>query len=700
MGAGAPPPLPGAEAISTEGTGYLDASYHTEERRWAERHLVKPAIKQWGEAPWASEAASFCRVGLDTEMQGYRKNLKRESLALVAAQLLEAGCDDPLVCYLAAIALEAKSADWRKGEPWLLKAAEKCNDPARVCGALALMILRNRVSMLEYRGVEADEPRRLLLAAMKRALADASYGKESNHILARDFIEAFAQANLKDAAEIDDLISAVDRCPHSTWLKNTLKGSLELQHAWAARGSGVATTVSPAQYQSFRARLKAARTALEAAWQERPDLPEPAAAMIRVSMGEEKPKTEPRLWFNRAVAAQFDYLTAYENLAYAFRPRWGGSHQLMVQFATACAGTGRFDTQVPLQALMIAREIAQERNSTSQVFESPELAAPLKSVVEGYLNQPGLTSRQTNRFASYGAAAAYMMVQPELCMRAVQAAGSELHPSAIKYLNSMQSSDGQMLLETAASLGELGPEMQQLSRLLNADNYEKALELVRTTSPAKLRPDARPFFEELAGVLTLPEKFEKGGPVPLVFNPGLLSFRQNSPQWSSNAEHQLLATGDDSLRTECCHVFPVRSETFEVRAELSLDLPDPAQVRDSCAFGLLIGWVPKATGGQPGIRALIQHSNKATWAYLESVHSGTRCDEQKIKLAKNNQLRLTLNQGLITFEINGQVIAKDRSITELGEQPVQGSFGFTTLRLPKGAVLKWSKAVVSKTPKP
>jgi hypothetical protein len=70
------------------------------------------------------------------------------------------------------------------------------------------------------------------------------------------------------------------------------------------------------------------------------------ARMITVCMGEGQ-QAEARLWFDRAVAARFDYEPAYVSYLSLLMPRWGGSPQKLLAFGTECAATGRFDTNVP-----------------------------------------------------------------------------------------------------------------------------------------------------------------------------------------------------------------------------------------------------------------------------------------------------------------------------------------------------------------
>src|SRR5438552_1408112 len=106
------------------------------------------------------------------------------------------------------------------------------------------------------------------------------------------------------------------------WMLNLIGGVYHIQAAWAARGRGFADTVTPEGCQGFGRHLAAARQCLNKAMALEPKFPEAAAYMIEVSMGQDD--GQERIWFDRAVAAQIDYLPAYQYLRWALRPRWGG----------------------------------------------------------------------------------------------------------------------------------------------------------------------------------------------------------------------------------------------------------------------------------------------------------------------------------------------------------------------------------------
>jgi ankyrin repeat protein len=145
------------------------------------------------------------------------------------------------------------------------------------------------------------------------------------------------------------------------WIKLVFKGEAEISAAWEARGSGYAGTVTDEGWSRYETHLNRAGKLLRQAWKQRPELPEAASGMSIVSRTRAAVAGEtPRLWFDRAIAAQIDYKPVYDSMMTALLPRWGGSHDAMMEFARQCLKTRRFDTDIPIYYLMILRRVAYE----------------------------------------------------------------------------------------------------------------------------------------------------------------------------------------------------------------------------------------------------------------------------------------------------------------------------------------------------
>jgi hypothetical protein len=166
------------------------------------------------------------------------------------------------------------------------------------------------------------------------------------------------------------------------WLKELISGQIKISEAWNARGSGYADTVTRDMSAEFKARLWEARKHLTKAWELEPALPEAAAEMLLVCRGESK-KGDLRRWFDRSVAAQFDYIPAYTAYRTTIRPRWLGSHEKMFQFGVEALETRRFASTAPLSYLNSLYDIAEEsENVRDMICAYPDLYPKVREFYE------------------------------------------------------------------------------------------------------------------------------------------------------------------------------------------------------------------------------------------------------------------------------------------------------------------------------
>ncbi|MBI2300715.1 MAG: hypothetical protein HYU66_17540 [Armatimonadetes bacterium] len=153
-------------------------------------------------------------------------------------------------------------------------------------------------------------------------------------------------------------------------------GVLQGQNYWSkvVGHVGMSSRKAAEKQAEFAGYLANARDGLTAAWKLHPAFPEAPGVMLSITaLGYGGPGETPRTWFDRAVAAQFDYPPAYDGLIEALQ--LGDGAQLR-QFAEECLATGRFDTGVPWRYY--------EALYAAGGFRDDQAYAGLKSVVAGY----------------------------------------------------------------------------------------------------------------------------------------------------------------------------------------------------------------------------------------------------------------------------------------------------------------------------
>src|SRR5204863_6416946 len=81
-----------------------------------------------------------------------------------------------------------------------------------------------------------------------------------------------------------------------------------------------------------------------------------------------------RYWFDRATSAQFDWEDAYTDLIDAWRPRWGGSYELLYAFGLECKKTERYDTDVPYKLISVLCKITADQSEEAVRAGEPRTA--------------------------------------------------------------------------------------------------------------------------------------------------------------------------------------------------------------------------------------------------------------------------------------------------------------------------------------
>jgi len=215
---------------------------------------------------------------------------------------------------------------------------------------------------------------------LAQAAADADFANGNQRFYMHD---CAPEINRKLPERCDVLVKGLETNPKmDPWCRDMVMGMIHVARAWKGRGSGYANTVTAEGWKIFAEELNLARTCFEEAHKLHPEFPEAAKNMIEVSMGSDSSQMRP--WFNRAVAAQFDYLPAYEALRWGLRPRWCGSHEQIYAFGVECLKTKRFDTEVPWGFLAALREISSELDDWRDAYKSAATIQYLQLLFAGY----------------------------------------------------------------------------------------------------------------------------------------------------------------------------------------------------------------------------------------------------------------------------------------------------------------------------
>ncbi|WP_176159209.1 family 16 glycoside hydrolase [Prosthecobacter debontii] len=664
--------------------GPTERDYLLTEKAWGERRLLTPGKERWKNTPWGASATALVESALELQATSTVIVHPLWPLADRFRQLLKEGADDPLLLTLAAKAYYAERQNWRDSRELLERVLNMPDLPT----AVEAMALSTQIPQLMKQGAEYRYVRSRLVEVMIKALHDGTYDAGAEVVLVRHQIAALILVGITLPSYLTRWQDSVDSSAWPEWVKLTLRGFGEIELAWLERSSDWAVKVKDAQWEGFARHLSKAREHLVKAWQASPDRPEAAALMITVTMGECEDFDELRLWFDRSIQAQFDYQQAYNKLLWAYRPRWCGSHELMLGFGRACAATKRFDTGVPAQMFYAAMDVADENNDAFEAFGREGVREPIRAMAKGYLEQPGLPAQLQHFRRSTAALGAWLVGDYALADQALTEIGS-LHYCTIEFMHQMLLHEPRFRGEVAAGSGKYGSEVQKLALMPKTTDEALRDQLLEDLAKADLSEDARAYVEETGEARSLLERLNQGEWVKIIPRKHLKSFIQTAGRWEVSEDGTLVAVGDDSTWSALAMDIPFEHDV-EMRCEIAFENPQHAELSPKgYGFGTLLRWAPRVVGdAEDGIRfmAFSDPGSNRGQAFRVKPELGT--PTQPFSQQEWNSFLVRIAKDKVHYELNGQIIAEQYALEDMHLTGTTGRIGFVSHRLPFDAKLK------------
>lgn len=511
-------------------------------------------------------------------LEAYVKNTAEAPDAPTLAELttlgrvaVEAGCSDPQVLYCYATELQ-QNKQLVQAEELLKRALEgfRTSKYPRCRAQLAPIRLTEVGSALGTLMPEQfDEYRKLGIAWAAESLSDGSYGKGEERLFLDQLLERWNQFYEHHLPELYTALSAQPNV--DPYVLQVVDGQRHIQEGWEARGDGYANTVTDAGWKGFDTHLKQAYTALHEAWKLRPELPEAPYLLIQVAMADHTPENETaRLWFDRAVKAQLDYLPAYTAYVWNLYPRWGGSLAAMYQVGEECLATGRFDTEVPAYFLRVLTDLTDEYGGVKTAYTNPKTYPYLVALFDGYAKaQP----KQADWYRSLKAAGAAYCGKLADARKMLDVLGPRFDKKAFaRYSNTpVELSLGEIYAKTGAWAAQLQGAEASWSAGKAADAAARCAKVV---SAPKQDLRALPYLK--ARMLTFQRRaqFDKGDWVDIQPTATFAGWKQLRGEWSVEPDGAVCGVSkNDGLLLMCQSEFgtkvEVQGEVEFVKSEYS-----------------------------------------------------------------------------------------------------------------------------------
>lgn len=583
-----PIPAGGTPAAVSADARILDA--------WYERNFLGGYRKVGRRNPkWDDDAESFIRASAAGILHGSRASSSADLVAR-GRTLRDAGCDDPMIRYLAARAEYETDPESREASELFERAVAGMHEAVypRVVAFRAATDLR-----ADYDRRNEGTGKRATLAPLElrwflESLDDGSYSPDEDVVLVRHLIRGeFAWFFSKNRATIVPAVEShawVD-----PWVRLFLAGERARDDAWDARGTKYANEVTGEGWKGMAESLAAARRALTASWEARKDRPEAAAAMISIAMASPKQAETPRLWFERAVTAQLDYEQAYSNLINALRVRWGGDPEALPAFARACAATRRFDTIVPLMAFRAIEQMEYDVNDAVRPhneesnehlpfpphrrppspYRDDQIYSMVAAVLERYRREPAQSD--WNRYACLQAVIAYKAGRYQDARRFLHDVGGVLSPEATDAVE-------EPMLESRieAYAADDGAATRRAEELYVDGHAAEAAPWFEKALP-RAPQAARPYLAQRLAAATMEMELASGAPVRLLPPPDLAGWTPLMGKWVVEKDGALLGTS--GMKGLMINADARVGPDFEIDADVEIASTSNGQFQAGIVFG-------------------------------------------------------------------------------------------------------------------
>jgi hypothetical protein len=105
--------------------------------------------------------------------------------------------------------------------------------------------------------------------------------------------------------------------------------------------------------------------------------------MMTVVLGQQLPRDQMELWFQRGIKADPDNFSLYMKKRWYLLPRWYGSNDEVWNFGLECSTSTNWSAKIPI---MLAESITDAGDRDSAVYARPEVWTPLEKVYRAYLD--------------------------------------------------------------------------------------------------------------------------------------------------------------------------------------------------------------------------------------------------------------------------------------------------------------------------
>lgn len=538
------------------------AKHFTESLRHFYQRILVDAYIQHGQKSnaWNGDAMKLLEA-VAAQLTGQEDALKPTEQAALARAVLRRGCGDPLIRYLYADALCSMGKE-DAAMPNLRAAITRftASDYPMATRRLAPLLLVRCLNHLAPQQSEEIATLRTLCEEWTAAAMHDSSFRVGEQRIALHFIENGHGCYHGS----ESLLARMHATPgDDTYVTGILQAS------------DVFSTPLLLREGCSSDQLKRASRLLSTAWRLHPEFPEAPTMLITLARQASDIAGSPRVWFERAVAAQCDYSEAYTAMMEALLPANGGSYDRLYAFGEECLRSGRFDTRIPAVFYEVLATISRDSQGARSYWGMQKTREYLATLFAGYA--ANASPQEQTHYKSMHAATAWHYGQYETAMALLDELGDRTEPEAFSSVFYVDYPRAREEVYSRAAPG--GPLIARAEKLRRARGPSVArAEYLRILARGGWSPSLSDLLNGRIAVLGIEEQLRKDKWVPLFPGPGLSGWKVVQGQWRFESDGALAGSTDEG--------FPlvIGNMRFPARLELLAEIERPAAGATTCLF--------------------------------------------------------------------------------------------------------------------
>lgn len=672
----------------------LAVDYEKKWLSWCERVCVQPfAARPGGSAEVKEQAVKVVRRGIPLLRNHAERDFSYSSanLASECAELIKQGVDDPLIYWLQCWAIHDSTRDFPACAA-AFKRGYNHQLAQTILPAVRYLLIVTFEDIRRDAGQKGDDRTydRPLMECAKLSLLDGSYLEEDEEILAENLVPLFyEEVFTTDEKKVAEICGTPLK---SKYAQLMLKGAFELRKGRLGQGSAT----DPFDGSVGVQHMKQAVEKFRAAWELKPQYPQPATNMLDISIvaGKEV-EEESAEWFNRALTAQFDYLPAYKAWLNGLLPRWGGSHEKMLDFGIMCARTHRYDTQVPYYFFKILGDVLDDSNLGRKVFKDVIVKETAMALSEQKVKDARNEVQRENALSMLGIHA-WACEEYARATEVLKSQPKRFNRPAIIVMLPFKTNERDIRGESELYAHDLKDEWEKAESAWKAKQLEEAARLYEALLTKPGGSENELVASKLASV-RFEQEFAKGGWVSLNIEPRLLCWQLDKGNWTATKEGVLtnVGMGDSAFILHNGRI----GDDFQMRGVFEIK-----GARAEAGMGVMLGYG--------------RDEESARWVscvhQFERIGSRVEMLDGKFDSTVDDALlgdgvgrfefEITCHDGRITYAVNGCKVYSDCAAYDTLEPfpPLKrmrdGRVGLGHLLCPSGATTSLMKAEVRRLP--